>query len=101
MATQRMFRHQVHSRGFWYTALAVLILLPVAAFAIGPLSSSSFSLQGPGGPLLAFSAGVLSFVSPCVLPLVPIYLTHLSGASIENGRVISDRRVTFTHALVF
>lgn len=101
MATQRMFGHRVGSRAFWYSVLAILAAIPVAAFAVGPLSSSSFSLDGPGGPLLAFSAGVLSFVSPCVLPMVPIYLTHLSGASVQNGRIVSDRRITFTHAVVF
>ena len=30
----------------------------------------------------AFVAGVLSFSSPCVLPLVPIYLAHLAGVSV-------------------
>jgi len=34
--------------------------------------------------LLAFGAGVLSFFSPCVLPLVPSYLIFISGASISN-----------------
>jgi cytochrome c-type biogenesis protein len=33
--------------------------------------------------LLAFGAGFLSFVSPCVLPLVPIYLGYLSGAALS------------------
>ncbi|CDI48186.1 cytochrome c biogenesis CcdA family protein [Clostridium tetani] len=33
---------------------------------------------------LAFSSGLLSFLSPCVLPLVPIYLTYLTGSSIEE-----------------
>jgi cytochrome c-type biogenesis protein len=31
--------------------------------------------------LVAFGAGVLSFLSPCVLPLVPVYLANLAGAS--------------------
>jgi len=84
-----------------YLVFAVLALAPVAAFAIGPLSGESFDLGGPGGPLLAFSAGVLSFVSPCVLPLVPIYMTHLSGASVVGGKIVADRRLTFTHALAF
>jgi cytochrome c-type biogenesis protein len=96
-----MFGHPWTTRRTLYVVFAILALIPIAAFAIGPLSSSSFSLTGPAGPLLAFSAGVLSFVSPCVLPLVPIYLTHLSGASIVNGKVVADRRVTFMHALVF
>ncbi|MDB5506518.1 MAG: Cytochrome c-type biosis protein CcdA [Devosia sp.] len=35
---------------------------------------------------LVFGAGVLSFLSPCVLPLVPPYLTYMSGASFEQVR---------------
>jgi len=34
--------------------------------------------------LLAFSAGLLSFLSPCVLPLVPAYISYLTGSSIED-----------------
>lgn len=89
------------SRLLWYLAFGVLAAIPVALFAAGPLSSESFSLTGPGGPFLAFSAGVLSFVSPCVLPLVPIYITHLSGSTVSNGRVNADRRRTFAHAVAF
>lgn len=33
---------------------------------------------------LVFGAGVLSFLSPCVLPLVPPYLTYMGGASFEQ-----------------
>ena len=32
----------------------------------------------------AFGAGILSSVSPCVLPMVPAYLGFLTGASIEE-----------------
>ncbi len=84
-----------------YVLLAVLAAVPVVLFALGVVESSDFSLEGPGGPLLAFSAGLLSFASPCVLPLVPVYITHISGASFENGRMVADRRVTFSHAVVF
>lgn len=34
-------------------------------------------------PIAAFLAGVLSFLSPCVLPLVPGYISLISGASVE------------------
>jgi cytochrome c-type biogenesis protein len=50
----------------------------------------------------AFAAGVLSFLSPCVLPLVPPYLCFLGGVSLEEmtGREDRDprlwRRVLFT-----
>lgn len=36
--------------------------------------------------LLAFLAGGISFLSPCVLPLVPAYLGYLSGAALGSGR---------------
>ncbi len=39
----------------------------------------------------AFVAGVLSFLSPCVLPLVPAYISFMSGVSIEDLRH-GDRR---------
>ena len=36
--------------------------------------------------LAAFVAGFLSFVSPCVLPLIPGYISFVSGASLEDMR---------------
>ena len=36
----------------------------------------------------ALLAGILSFLSPCVLPLVPPYLVYLTGASLER---LADR----------
>ncbi len=35
-------------------------------------------------PLAAFFAGLISFLSPCVLPLVPGYLSLISGAGLEE-----------------
>lgn len=43
--------------------------------------------------LTVFGAGVLSFLSPCVLPLVPPYLTYMSGASFDQLRA-EDARAT-------
>ena len=34
--------------------------------------------------ILAFSAGLLSFLSPCVLPLVPAYITYITGSAIAD-----------------
>jgi cytochrome c-type biogenesis protein len=34
--------------------------------------------------MLAFSAGLLSFLSPCVLPLVPAYVSYLTGSAIKD-----------------
>lgn len=36
--------------------------------------------------LAAFGAGLLSFVSPCVLPLIPGYLSYISGVSLDEMR---------------
>ncbi|HEY5626864.1 MAG TPA: cytochrome c biogenesis protein CcdA [Nitrospira sp.] len=41
--------------------------------------------------IAAFSAGLLSFVSPCVLPLVPSYISYITGLSIEQLTDASER----------
>jgi cytochrome c-type biogenesis protein len=50
--------------------------------------------------VLAFGAGVLSFLSPCVLPLVPVYLSYLTGSTI-GGEEAPRRSTVFVHALLF
>ncbi len=70
-----------------------------------------FSLHGPTGNMviaevtlgLAFVAGLASFLSPCVLSLVPVYVSYLGGQMVSNAAVqfqISRRR-TFLHGLAF
>ncbi|MBC5824270.1 MAG: cytochrome c biogenesis protein CcdA [Candidatus Eremiobacteraeota bacterium] len=39
-----------------------------------------------------FVAGLVSFISPCVLPLVPVYISYLTGQSIETLVAAYDRR---------
>jgi len=54
-------------------------------------------------PLAAFLAGILSFLSPCVLPLVPGYVSLISGATVEDLQS-DDRRMLGTvmlHSLTF
>ncbi len=43
-------------------------------------------IQAWWAPLLAFAAGLVSFASPCVLPVVPGYLSFVSGTQEEGGR---------------
>ncbi len=57
-------------------------------------------LNGPWGFAFAFAAGILSFLSPCVLPLVPAYLAHMTGVVATGGERIV-RRTTVTHAATF
>lgn len=51
----------------------------------------------------AFLAGLASFLSPCVLPLVPIYLAQLVGHSVYQAdqHNLANRLNTFLHALMF
>ena len=52
----------------------------------------------------AFAAGVASFISPCVLPLVPGYISFISGVSLEQLRqdqTESVRRSVILTSLVF
>ena len=48
---------------------------------------------GTLGILAAFGAGVLSFLSPCVFPLIPAYLAQLTGMSFQEMQDMdNDRR---------
>ncbi len=49
--------------------------------------------------IAAFSAGLLSFVSPCVLPLVPSYISYITGLSVEQLMDVSER-VKFKKTIV-
>ena len=48
-------------------------------------SGTTGSVTGVFGFGIAFVGGFLSFLSPCVLPLVPIYLSHLAGVGAEEA----------------
>ncbi|WP_138204632.1 cytochrome c biogenesis CcdA family protein [Haloimpatiens lingqiaonensis] len=51
--------------------------------------------------ILAFSAGVLSFLSPCILPLIPAYITYLTGMSIEEINSGKDKITIVKKSLGF
>lgn len=53
------------------------------------------------GIVIAFTAGVFSFLSPCVLPLVPSYLTFVTGMSLEDLQEGVNRKATFMHSMLF
>jgi cytochrome c-type biogenesis protein len=48
---------------------------------------------------IAFGAGLLSFLSPCVLPLVPSYVTFITGMNLEDLQ--HTKRNTLIHATLF
>ncbi len=45
------------------------------------------------GALTAFTAGVVSFLSPCVLPLVPGYLSYVAGYSLTQDTTDNRSRL--------
>jgi cytochrome c-type biogenesis protein len=51
--------------------------------------------------LMAFTAGLLSFFSPCVLPLVPAYIANLAGTTAIETKEGTNHRSTFFHSLFF
>jgi cytochrome c-type biogenesis protein len=53
------------------------------------------------GLVAAFMAGIFSFLSPCVLPLVPSYLALVTGMSLEDLQEGVNRKATFIHSLLF
>lgn len=62
-----------------------------------PIQSVSF--------VIAFSAGFLSFISPCVLPLIPSFLAFITGLSLDEltqgGQKREVRWLTISHSLSF
>lgn len=56
-------------------------------------------MTGDVGFAVAFGAGVASFLSPCVLPLIPSYVTFITGMTLDD--VPRARRVALVHALLF
>ena len=60
-------------------------------------------VEGVGG-IAAFIEGILSFFSPCVLPLLPLYLSYLSGGNVERdeeGDLIYNRGKVLINTLFF
>ncbi|MCK0471156.1 cytochrome c biogenesis CcdA family protein [Halalkalibacter sp. APA_J-10(15)] len=50
---------------------------------------------------LAFFAGIISFLSPCIFPLVPAYLAQLTGTSVTDNQIQVDRRFIFSRSIGF
>lgn len=54
--------------------------------------------------LLVFLEGFLSFFSPCVLPLIPVYISYLAGNGKKtdlDGTIIYERKIVFLNTLFF
>lgn len=51
--------------------------------------------------LIAFVAGMVSFLSPCILPLIPAFLSYLSGTTVEEARKSKKKLTVFINTVFF
>lgn len=61
-------------------------------------------LTGNVSFLLVFMEGILSFFSPCVIPLIPIYMSYLAGnakRTLEDGTIVFERKRVFFQTFFF
>ena len=49
--------------------------------------------------LVAFGAGLISFLSPCVLPLIPGYISYISGQSLQN--ILENKKINIFSLILF
>ena len=49
--------------------------------------------------LIAFGAGLISFLSPCVLPLIPGYISYISGQSLQE--ILDKKKINFFPLILF
>ncbi len=66
--------------------------------------NNALDLAGNVNMIVVFLEGILSFFSPCVLPLIPIYLSYLAGNAKytdEEGRIFYKRTTVMLHTVFF
>ena len=50
---------------------------------------------------IALFAGIISFLSPCIFPLVPAYLAQLTGTSVSNNQLNVDKKIILSRSIGF
>ncbi|MDW2884677.1 cytochrome c biogenesis CcdA family protein [Exiguobacterium artemiae] len=50
---------------------------------------------------IAFFGGVASFFSPCIFPLLPAYISHLTGGQLKQTTFIVNRKILFVRSIGF
>ncbi len=51
--------------------------------------------------VIAFAAGIVSFLSPCILPLIPAFLSYLSGTTIDEAKQSKKKLTIFLNTVSF
>lgn len=76
-------------------------MIELAAGALAQSSGVEGAIVGPAGIPVAFAVGLVSSFSPCVLPLLPGYLSYMSGVSGEDLRAGAGKRRVLGATLLF
>ncbi len=85
--------------GIFLIFIGILLLLDrmtlINAWIVGRMGTGLAAFEPGGGTSvltvpIAFVAGLLSFLSPCVLPLIPGYIGYLSGTAIGGDRAAGE-----------
>ncbi|CAM3792199.1 cytochrome c biogenesis CcdA family protein [Marinicrinis lubricantis] len=50
---------------------------------------------------VAFTAGILSFFSPCIFPLIPAYVSQLTGSMVRDNKILVKKRTIFSRSVWF
>jgi cytochrome c-type biogenesis protein len=71
---------------------------------IAPMASTGLLSSTDFTGIVAFISGLLSFFSPCILPLVPSYLIFISGITYDDYKKLQSmkyRKIVLIHSLAF
>jgi cytochrome c-type biogenesis protein len=71
---------------------------------IAPMASTGLLSSTDFTGIIAFISGLLSFFSPCILPLVPSYLIFISGITYDDYKELQSmryRKIVLIHSLAF
>ncbi|HEX5940278.1 MAG TPA: cytochrome c biogenesis protein CcdA [Dehalococcoidia bacterium] len=92
---------------------ALIILIGILIFTGSLINLNSFftfaevdqvegdASIGLSGVAIAFAAGLVSVFSPCVLPMVPVYLGYLTGSTVDADGNLIEARGPLLHATAF
>ena len=50
---------------------------------------------------VALTAGILSFLSPCVFPLIPAYVSHLTGSFVQDNKINVEKKLLMIRSISF
>lgn len=70
--------------GLFLVALGLLVAFGYIGIISGMLGGPQDLVSGQLSLFVAFAAGLLTFLSPCILPLVPAYLAYMAGTSARS-----------------